>query len=386
LSATSSKRSDNTMTLMKTPRSIDIQITGRCNLRCKYCSHFTSGGDVEKNLPTGEWLAFFEELRDCSVMEVCLLGGEPLIREDFKELIKGIVRNRMRFSILTNGTLITEDMAAFLASTGRCNSIQVSIDGSMPITHDSFRGAGSFRRAAQGLKLLLKHHIPASVRVTIHRRNVHDLEEVSKLLLEDVGLPGFSTNSAGYLGLCRQNTEQVQLTVEERCLAMRDLLKLNKKYSNRISATAGPLAEARMWLDMEQARSKGLKDGHGGGHLTSCGGPMTKLAVRADGVIVPCAQISSIELGRINRDGLAWVWQDNKELNRFRDRSSIPLADFDFCRECEFMDFCRGGCPAMANSMVGNPHHPSPDSCYKRFLQAGGVLPDKGLLDEVACN
>ena len=74
---------------MRTPRSVDLEITGRCNLRCKYCSHFTSGGDVEEDLPTGEWLKFFQELRDCSVMEVCLLGGEPFIREDFKELIEG---------------------------------------------------------------------------------------------------------------------------------------------------------------------------------------------------------------------------------------------------------------------------------------------------------
>jgi SynChlorMet cassette radical SAM/SPASM protein ScmE len=157
-------------------------------------------------------------------MEVCLQGGEPFIREDLKELVEGIVRNRLRFSILTNGTLITDEMAAFLASTGRCNSIQVSIDGSMPITHDSFRGEGSFRRAADGLKLLLKHQLPAAVRVTIHRQNVRDLEEVSKLLLEEVGLPGFSTNSAGYFGLCL-NTQQVQLTVEDRCVAMRALLK-----------------------------------------------------------------------------------------------------------------------------------------------------------------
>jgi SynChlorMet cassette radical SAM/SPASM protein ScmE len=374
------------MTLMRTPRSVDIEITGRCNLRCRYCSHFTSGGDVGEDLPAGEWLKFFEELRDCSVMEVCLQGGEPFIREDFKELIEGIVKNRMRFSILTNGTLITDDLAAFLASTGRCNSIQVSIDGSMPITHDSFRGAGSFRRAAEGLKLLLKHNIPASVRVTIHRQNVRDLERVSKLLLEEVGLPGFSTNSAGYLGLCRKNTREVQLTVEERCLAMDALLKLAKKYDGRISATAGPLAEARTWMDMERARRAGSKGLPDGGYLTGCGGPMTKLGIRADGVMVPCTQVSGIELGRINRDSLAEVWRDNEGLNQFRDRSSIPLSDFDFCRECEYVAFCRGGCPAMADSTIDDPHHPSPDSCYLRFLEAGGVLPEEGLLYEAAAN
>ena len=190
-------------------------------------------------------------------MEVCLQGGEAFIREDFREIVNGIVRNRMRFSILTNGTLITRELAAFLASTGRCNFIQVSVDGSMPITHDSFRGDGSFRRAVEGLRLLLEHRLPASVRVTIHRRNVKDLEKVSKLLLEVVGLPGFSTNSAGYLGLCRKNTDEVQLTVEERCLAMDSLLKLTKKYGDRISATAGPLAEAQAWLDIEHAWKRG---------------------------------------------------------------------------------------------------------------------------------
>jgi SynChlorMet cassette radical SAM/SPASM protein ScmE len=365
---------------MRTPRSVDLEITGRCNLRCKYCSHFTSGSDVEEDLPTAEWLKFFEELRDCAVMEVCLLGGEPFIREDFKELIAGIVQNKMRFSILTNGTLITDEMAAFLASTGRCNLIQVSIDGSMPITHDSFRGEGSFRRAVEGLKLLMKHQIPASVRVTIHRQNVRDLEKVSTLLLEEVGLPGFSTSSAGYLGLCRKNTQEVQLTVEERCLAMDALLKLTKKYEGRISAMAGPLAEARMWLDMERARSSGLRSLPDGGYLTSCGGPMTKLGVRADGAITPCAQLPGIELGRINRNALAEVWQGSEELNLFRGRSSIPLADFDFCRECEYVTFCRGGCPAVADSMVGSCYRPSPDSCYRRFLDAGGVLPDEDLL------
>ncbi len=30
--------------------------------------------------------------------------------------------------------------------------------------------------------------------------------------------------------------------------------------------------------------------------------------------------------------------------------------------------------------MLGNAYHPSPDACYKRFLEAGGVLPDEDLL------
>ena len=84
----------------------------------------------------------------------------------------------------------------------------------------------------------------SQVRVTIHRHNVSDLEAIAELLLEEIGLPGFSTNAASYMGLCRQNVDQVGLSVEDRTLAMETLLRLNRKYDNRISAQAGPLAEA----------------------------------------------------------------------------------------------------------------------------------------------
>jgi SynChlorMet cassette radical SAM/SPASM protein ScmE len=182
-----------TMKLMKTPRSVDLSITNRCNLRCTYCSHFTGAGDVGQDLPKEEWLQFFEELNRCAVMTVTIGGGEPFCRKDLPELIEGIVRNRMRFTILSNGTMITDEKAAFLASTGRCNGVQVSIDGSIPTTHDACRGEGNFIRAMQGIKSLQKYNVPVLVRVTIHKHNVEDLENVARLLLQEVGLPSFST-------------------------------------------------------------------------------------------------------------------------------------------------------------------------------------------------
>ena len=369
------------MNVMKTPKSVDIEITNRCNLKCKYCSHFTSAGDVDQDLPLEEWLQFLEELNRCAVMDVCLQGGEPFIREDFKELVEGIVKNRMRFSVLSNGTLITDDMSAFLASTGRCNSVQVSIDGSVDTTHDACRGKGNFQHALSGLKSLMAHKLPATVRVTIHRKNVHDLDNIAKFLLEEIGLPGFSTNSASHLGLCRQNAEQVQLTSEERTLAMETLLQLNDKYNGRIDAQAGPLAEARGWLKMVEARENGIERLPDRGYLTGCGGFMTKMAVRADGVMLPCNLIPGMELGRINQDDLGEVWRNHPELNRFRNRRSIPLSDFEYCRDCDYMNYCTGNCPALAFTLLNDPYQPSPDACLRRFLEGGGRLPGRPLQD-----
>jgi len=367
------------MKLMSTPRSMELAITNKCNLRCTYCSYFSSAGDVDQGLPTEEWLQFFEELNRCAVMNLTLEGGEPFCRKDLKELIQGIVQNRMRFSILSNGTLISDEMAAFLASTGRCNNVQVSVDGSIPSTHDAFRGKGNFLKAIQGIKTLQKHHVPVSVRVTIHRQNVRDLESIARLLLEEIGLSGFSTNAASFMGLCRQSADQVQLTVEDRSLAMETLLKLNRKYNGRIGASAGPLAEAKHWLEMEKARREGLECIPGRGYLTACGGSWSKLDVRADGVMVPCIQMSHIELGRINRDDLREVWQNHPELKRLRERKKIPLSDFEYCQGCDYINYCSGNCPALAYTIIGKENHPSPDACLKKFLEEGGKLPDEKL-------
>jgi len=331
---------------------------------------------VDQDLPKEEWLQFFEELNRCAVMNVTLQGGEPFYRKDLSELVEGIVENRMRFDILSNGTLITDGMAAFLAATGRCDGVQVSIDGSVPTTHDACRGEGNFIKAMRGIKSLQNHNVPVSVRVTIHKENVRDLENVARLLLEEVSLSSFSTNAASYMGLCRKNTDQVQLNVEERSLAMDTLLKLTKKYNGRISASAGPLAEGENWLEMERALGEGQESIDGRGFLSACNGPMETLAVRADGVMVPCIQMSQLQLGRINSDDLREVWQEHPELKRLRERHKISLNEFEFCQGCAYINYCTGNCPALAYTILGKEDHPSPDACLRLFLEAGGRLPE----------
>jgi SynChlorMet cassette radical SAM/SPASM protein ScmE len=360
----------------RSPAAVDLEITSRCNLRCLYCSHFNSAGDVANDLPARDWLEFLRELGVDAVMNLTLSGGEPFIREDLKELISGIVRNRMRFGVLSNGTLITAATAAFLAETGRCNYVQVSIDGPGPEVHDLFRGDGCFHQALRGLRHLIQAKVSATVRVTIHRHNVDHLEEVARLLLEEIGLGSFSTNSAAHMGLCRQNEDMVQLNPEEYARAMTILLKLNRKYQNRISAQSGPLASARIWLEMLRARRAG-RTLPGAGYLTGCGGVMNKISVRADGVMVPCSQLSHLELGRINQDRLTEVWLNHPELQRLRERTQTPLRDLPFCSGCEYAPYCRGGCPAIAYNYTGQDCQAAPDNCLRRFLAAGGKLPDQ---------
>jgi SynChlorMet cassette radical SAM/SPASM protein ScmE len=359
---------------MRTPRTLNIEVTARCNLRCSYCYFFHNPAVDYRDLPTNEWLTFFDELGSLGVMNISLAGGEPFIRDDLPVLIEGIVRNRMRFSLLSNGALIDDEISAFIARTGRCDFVQVSVDGSCAETHDSCRGKGSFDSAIRGIRTLLRHRLNVAVRCTIHRNNVNDLENIARLLLEELGLPGFGTNSAGYFGTCRLNADDVLLNTRERQSAMATLLRLAEKYHGHISANAGPLAEGRMWRRMEEARAQGAPAFPNGGRLTACGCPNNKLAVRADGAIVLCNMLAHSELGRINQDSLADIWQRGPALNRLRERRTIPLTDFEFCAECVYIPYCTGNCPGLAYTLTGKVDHPSPDACLRRFLEKGGVI------------
>ena len=363
------------MRVMKTPKKLDLELTTHCNLSCRYCSHFTSPGDVSGDLPTEEWLRFFGELKRCAVLDVTLSGGEPFCRKDLKELIQGIVQNRMRFAILSNGTLITDEMAEFIAKTGRCDYVQVSIDGSRPEVHDSFRGEGCFEKAVRGLSILRKHGVRVAVRVTIHRKNVDDLEATARFLLEELELPSFSTNAASFLGICREHAEEVQMRTEDRTKVMQTLLKLTRKYPNRISANAGPLSEARHWTAMDKAVREGQEHPEGYGHLVGCGCTFQKLAVRADGVIVPCSHLSQMELGRINQDDLTLIWQSHPTLHDLRKRREISLESFEHCQGCQYIPFCTGNCPGIAYTTMDNVNHPCPHACLRNFLNDGGRLP-----------
>jgi len=107
---------------------------------------------------------------------------------------------------------------------------------------------------------------------------------------------------------------------------------------------------------------------------------MSKMAVRADGVVVPCTQLNHMELGHINEDDLREIWQNHPQLERLRERGTIALCDFDFCTDCDYIPYCTGSCPALTYTILGEENHPSPDACLKRFLEEGGRLPDESLM------
>jgi SynChlorMet cassette radical SAM/SPASM protein ScmE len=361
--------------LMPTPRSVDLEITSRCNARCRYCYYLNNEGVTYEDLPAEKWLDFFRELGRAKVMYVCVAGGEPFVRRDIFDLFEGIKENRMRFQVLTNGRLVTRDVARRLRETGRIYSIQVSLDGSTAEIHESLRGRGSFEPALRAIRFLTEEGLPLTVRVTVHAGNIDDLPAVARLLLEEYRLPSFSTNTVSALGTKSKYDDGIFLSPVQRLKAMKTLAELDERYPGRILADAGPLAEWKMFQEMERARAKGRAI-PGRGFLVGCGCVFQRLSVRSDGAYVPCVMLPQVVLGWIGRDRIEDIWLHSPVLRSMRERRDRRLSSFAECQGCEYAGSCTGNCPGTAYSLLGDIDRPSPEGClrkFKRDLASEGV-------------
>lgn len=358
------------------PGDFDISLTGKCNLHCEYCFYAKEMHD-RPDLSKEKWFTFFDELGRLAVRSMTLSGGEIFVRNDLFELIDHLIEKRMRYSILSNGTLINEKTLSLFEMKKRrfrLNSIQVSIDGSRPEIHDQSRGEGSFKRAISGLRLLKEAGFPVTTRVTVNRFNVDDLENIAALLLEDVGLNGFGTNDAMPMGAGCTNQASITLLPQQQLQAMKTLIRLEKKYEGRITATAGPLAKWKLYGEMEYALASREKTSKWQmGYLTACGCVFNKLAVHHDGVITPCNMLSELELGRINRNSIKTIWKTHPTLKALKDRRSIPMEKVPGCENCVWIPYCNGSCPGLAQTMTGDFNLANPHDCYKNFLAQTGL-------------
>ena len=233
-------------------------------------------------------------------------------------------------------------------------------------------------KAINGINILKKYNIPISSRVTVFKKNVSDLEAVSKLLLEGLGVPMISFDWVNPIGHGQKYAEIIRLSNDELTQTMDTLILLNEKYKERITAVAGPLFMAKAWNSLKE-RTSNNGPRFQGGFLSPCLGLLldNKICVRSDGVFVSCLLMNHNELGHISKDDIMEIWQNHPELKRLRERGSIPLSKFEFCKGCEYINHCCASCPAQSYAVLKDAYQPCSENCLRRFLLNGGKLPDR---------
>mgnify|MGYP001390814759 FL=1 len=157
---------------LNAPLRISLNITRKCNLRCKHC--FSDSGNPDPNeLTTKELFNLIKQMKDAGTFFLAIGGGEPLLRDDLFQIIKYARENFIAVSIVTNGLLINKEIAKEFHELN-LKTITVSIDGTEK-THDKLRGEGNFKKTINKIKILRKYCpiTTLAIRVTVNSLNIN---------------------------------------------------------------------------------------------------------------------------------------------------------------------------------------------------------------------
>jgi uncharacterized Fe-S cluster-containing radical SAM superfamily protein len=140
-------------------RTLWFQVTGTlCNLACRHC--FNSSGPRNPwlgSLDVGTVRRYVAEAEALGVREFYFTGGEPFMHPDLIRMVEEALAVAP-VTILTNGTLIDEALAARLTRTAAASpyslEIRISLDAPSAEENDAVRGRGSFAGALGAVRLL----------------------------------------------------------------------------------------------------------------------------------------------------------------------------------------------------------------------------------------
>jgi radical SAM protein with 4Fe4S-binding SPASM domain len=295
-------------------RYLELQITDRCNLKCHHCY---LGEGSHQDLSFEQIQRILKEFEEIQGLRLLLSGGEPLLHPriwEVNDLLRGY---EFRSVLLSNGTLITEEVAKKL----HVHEVQVSLDG-MKEGHESLRGKGTFEKTLLSIDHLQEANIRVSVATMIHQRNLSEFDQLASLI---------------------QSKHIEEWNVDIPCVEGR--LKENQD----------------LWVSPQQAGpflSYGFGGGfHGSTNNATCGAHLC--AILPNGAVCKCGLFSQEPVGSIE-EGLRTCWV---RIPR------IPLKDLT-CN-CSVIEECKGGCRYRAK-IQRNLFQPDLYQCYARGVLKGG--------------
>jgi len=343
--------------------TIDLDVTGECNLACTYCyrrSWATAGlGGHMRRETAARAVRWFIRQAPKSRLGINFMGAEPLCALDVIEFVMEYSSKRAAargieivFSGSTNCTLIDERV---LALVKRGLKLNLSLDGT-PEAHDKCRvfadGSGSSRAAFEGASKYLSV-TPGEARMTVS-------PETAALMADGVAHLRTMVSEIAIdadLGAKWTGAKLKSLAAAWRSAADHYILAMSQGAPFYLS----PLEKGiRAWLKRRRPDEQ-------------CGAARQYAGIALDGGIYPCHRFTGQEAFRLGdvRDGV-----DESKLaawRTYRARYDARPVVGD-CTSCPAVITCKGGCPAANHTATGDVRSPSPVSCEIRKIVAREAL------------
>lgn len=158
-----------------------IDLTYRCNNNCRHCWLWVAPDAKEKQLELSfsEIRQIVDEARAMGCQAWSISGGEPMLRPDFPDVFDFITSKTVQYSINTNGTLITPEIARLLKRRGKK---MIALYGATADVHDRVtRNPGSFEAAMRGFAYLKEAGTDFIVQIIPMRENYHQYAQMLSL-------------------------------------------------------------------------------------------------------------------------------------------------------------------------------------------------------------
>lgn len=341
--------------------------TRRCNLRCVHCYSESCNVHYSDELTTSDARAMIEDLAAFGAPVLLFSGGEPIMREDIFELGAYARELGIRPVISTNGTLITDQIAARIKETG-FGYVGISLDG-VGETNDLFRGVnGAFDAAMRGFENCISIGQKVGLRLTLTKSNVQDLPAIFDLI-EQANIPRACFYHLVYTGR-GQGISEDDLTPDQSRSAMdlildrtRDFQQrgLNKDILTVDNHCDGPYLYMRM-LREDPARASEIMDllkmneGNSTGIGIGC--------VDNVGNVHPDQFWRSHTLGNVKEMPFSSIWMDTSDPIMAGLKNRKPLLKGRCAQgNCRWLDICNGNFRARSAAIYDDPWMQDP-ACY----------------------
>lgn len=313
-----------------------INLTYRCNLRCKHCYMDAGGEHSPSELTSQQVEDLFTDIASRSdETMVVLTGGEPLLRRDLEQLASFGSEQGLSMVVGTNGLLLNRDRVISLKKSG-VMGVGISLDSLDPDRHDSFCNTpGCWGKVMAALDHCRAEGLPFQIHFSVHQQNVDEIVE----MIDFAASVGAHLINFFFLVCTGRGEEMSDISPAEYERVLQLLAEQQNQYSGLlIRARCAPYFR-RITLSRQQADGEGDVSEHslsGGG---DCLAGRSYARITPEGDVTACPYIPD-SLGSVTEQGFWSIWNEHPILKRLRE----PQLEGK-CGICEYRQHC-GGCRA----------------------------------------
>lgn len=160
------------------PLAGTFELTPRCTLNCRMCYIHRPSQDaaaLAKEKDTQWWIRLAEQAQKSGMLMLLLTGGEPMLRQDFREIYAACQKLGILLTVNTNATLIDDRMLDFLR-THLPLRLNITLYGASAETYRRLCGnGGAYERVINAILSLKQAGIALKLNYSVTKENLADL-------------------------------------------------------------------------------------------------------------------------------------------------------------------------------------------------------------------